>query len=298
MKVNTHIGGLITAVFKSSGEAIELSAIDKAVLYFVTPDFRIVGVEMDPNEDLDKHVAKLSTAGINIRGKYHAFAVVDLEGDNGSLITPAVEVFDLYEDGKFGVIDLEFNTATITSTVRGYFSASKTPKTDAGGKLFAWNSTTNQYDETSTVLTFVPKTNVVTARDPETLVLGILTAYDTAIAAAASATAAAAAASQVVEDLDSVLDVPLSTLAHAAATLDEAQKTLAKRIDGIVSGETLVESLNVRKLGVWGDNNLIIVGSDAPSEKPDRAGQFYIDKTNNAVYKSVGNTAVSDWKTV
>ena len=309
MKVNTHIGGLLLAVFKSSGVAIELSDIEKAVLYFITPDFRLVGVEMDPSEDLEKHVAKLSTSGISIRGKYRAFAVVDLADDGGSLITPVVEAFDLYEDGKFGVIDFVFATSEITSTVRGYFSAAKLPKTNAGGRLFAWNGTTNQYDETETVLSFVAVTDVMSARDPEELVLDILKAYDVAIAAAETASDAAEAANEAAEaantaaetidaKIDAKIDEYLSVLAHADATLAEAQETLGKRVDDIVSGESLVESLNVRKLGVYGDNNLVIVGSGAPSAKPDRAGQFYIDTTNNAVYKSVDNSAVSDWKTV
>ena len=32
------------------------------------------------------------------------------------------------------------------------------------------------------------------------------------------------------------------------------------------------------------------------AKAPDRAGQFYVDTKNNAVYHSVGNGAVSDWK--
>lgn len=282
MKVNTHIGGLLLAVFKSSGVAIELSDIEKAVLYFITPDFRIVGVEMDPSEDLEKHVAKLSTSGISIRGKYRAFAVVDLADDGGSLITPVVEAFDLYEDGKFGVIDFVFATSEITSTVRGYFSAAKLPKTNAGGRLFAWNGTTNQYDETETTLSFVPVTDVMSSRDPEELVLDILKAYDVAIAAAETASDAAEAANTAAETIDAKIDAKideyLSVLAHADATLAKEQETLGKRVDDIVSGETLVESLNVRKLGVYGDNNLVIVGTAAPADKPDRAGQFYMTR--------------------
>lgn len=87
-------------------------------------------------------------------------------------------------------------------------------------------------------------------------------------------------------------------LAHADATIEKKLDTLAKLVIGIISGTVLVEKLNVRKLGVWGENNLVIVSNHAPDRKPDRAGQFWIDEVNGAVYKSTGNTAVSDWKTI
>ena len=90
----------------------------------------------------------------------------------------------------------------------------------------------------------------------------------------------------------------LEVLSHADTTLEKKVETLAALVVGIISGKILVESLNVRNLGVWGANNLIVVGSAAPSHKPDRAGQIYVDTTNNAVYKSTGNSAVSDWKTI
>ena len=54
--------------------------------------------------------------------------------------------------------------------------------------------------------------------------------------------------------------------------------------------------LQVKKLGVWDGNNIVVTGEGAPAKAPDRAGQFYIDTKNNAVYHSVGNNAVSDWK--
>ena len=90
----------------------------------------------------------------------------------------------------------------------------------------------------------------------------------------------------------------LAVLSHSDATIDKKVDTLANLVIGVISGKVLVEKLNVRNLGVWGSNNLVVVGSGAPSSKPDRAGQFYIDTANNAVYKSTGNSAVSDWKTI
>lgn len=113
-------------------------------------------------------------------------------------------------------------------------------------------------------------------------------------AAASAANDAASAATAAVVNMDTVFGV----LAHADATIEKKLDTLAKLVIGIISGTVLVEKLNVRNLGVWGDNNLVVVGSGAPTAKPDRSGQIYIDKTNNATYKSTGNSAVSDWKTI
>lgn len=110
---------------------------------------------------------------------------------------------------------------------------------------------------------------------------------------ASAANTAANAANDAVVNMDTVFGV----LAHADVTIEKKLDTLAKLVIGIISGTVLVEKLNVRNLGVWGDNNLVVVGSGTPTAKPDRAGQIYIDKTNNATYKSTGNSAVSDWKT-
>ncbi|MBR0281247.1 MAG: hypothetical protein IJQ81_06610 [Oscillibacter sp.] len=112
--------------------------------------------------------------------------------------------------------------------------------------------------------------------------------------AASAASSAASAATTAVVNMETVFGV----LAHADATVETKLETLAALVIGIISGTVLVEKLSVRKLEVWGDNNLIFVASNAPDVKPDRAGQIWIDKANNAVYKSTGNSAVSDWKTI
>ncbi|MFQ7049188.1 MAG: hypothetical protein ACLRR1_11045 [Alistipes shahii] len=54
--------------------------------------------------------------------------------------------------------------------------------------------------------------------------------------------------------------------------------------------------MQIKELNVWGNNSLALVGDSAPTKAPDRAGQFYIDKTARALYFSTGNAAVSDWK--
>lgn len=86
------------------------------------------------------------------------------------------------------------------------------------------------------------------------------------------------------------------TLAHSDCTLEERIAHLERLLVGVLSGKVLIPELQVKKLGVWGDNNLVVTGEGAPTKAPDRAGQFYVDTKNNAVYHSVDNGAVSDWK--
>lgn len=85
-------------------------------------------------------------------------------------------------------------------------------------------------------------------------------------------------------------------LAHSDCTLEERVTHLERLLVGVLSGKVLIPELQVKKLGVWGDNNLVVTGEGAPTKAPNRAGQFYVDTKNNAVYHSVGNGAVSDWK--
>lgn len=85
-------------------------------------------------------------------------------------------------------------------------------------------------------------------------------------------------------------------LAHSDCTLEARVTHLERLLMEMLSGKVLIPGLQVKKLGVWGDNNLVVTGEGAPTKAPDRAGQFYVDTKNNAVYHSVGNGAVSDWK--
>lgn len=88
----------------------------------------------------------------------------------------------------------------------------------------------------------------------------------------------------------------ISVIAHSDCTLEARVTHLEGLLVGVLSGKVLIPELQVKKLGVWGDNNLVVTGEGAPAKAPDRAGQFYVDTKNNAVYHSVGNGAVSDWK--
>lgn len=90
--------------------------------------------------------------------------------------------------------------------------------------------------------------------------------------------------------------VNFDVLAHSDCALEERIAHLESLLVRVLSGEVVIPKLQVKKLGVWGDNNLIPTGEGAPTKAPDRAGQLYIDTKNNAVYHSVGNNAVSDWK--
>ena len=88
----------------------------------------------------------------------------------------------------------------------------------------------------------------------------------------------------------------ISVIAHSDCTLEARVTHLERLLMEMLSGKVLIPELQVKKLGVWGDNNLVVMGEGAPTKAPDRAGQFYVDTKNNAVYHSVGNGAVSDWK--
>ena len=117
-----------------------------------------------------------------------------------------------------------------------------------------------------------------------------------AIGKAAAATKEAEDAAAEATDAAGSIVGPQDVLAHSACSLEERIAHLERLLADILSGEVYIPKLTVRELSVWGDDNLIVTGRGAPSRKPDRAGQFYIDIENDAVYHSVGNAAVSDWK--
>lgn len=87
-----------------------------------------------------------------------------------------------------------------------------------------------------------------------------------------------------------------NVLAASDCSLEARVTALERTLAAVLSGDAVIPALQVRELGVWGSNNLILTGSGAPTKAPDRAGQLYIDTASGAVYKSTGNAAVSDWK--
>lgn len=118
------------------------------------------------------------------------------------------------------------------------------------------------------------------------------TATGKANEAATAANNAAESAQRVVDTYDDVIN----TLAHSDCTLDERVEALEKALIAVLSGAVVIPKLQIKELNVWGNNSLALVGDSAPTKAPDRAGQFYIDKTARALYFSTGNAAVSDWK--
>lgn len=119
------------------------------------------------------------------------------------------------------------------------------------------------------------------------------TATGKANAAATAASNGAEAAQDVVASYDDVINA----LAHSDCTLDERVEALEKVLITVMSGAVKIPELQVENLFVWGENNIAPVGVGAPTKAPDKAGQFYIDKTARALYYSTGNAAISDWKT-
>lgn len=107
---------------------------------------------------------------------------------------------------------------------------------------------------------------------------------------------AAESATEAAQEAADNITTPLDVLAHSDCTLEEKVTALGQLIADICEGRVTLPSLNVKRLGVWDENNLIVTGSGAPLTPPDRAGQIYIDTTNNAQYNSTGNNSVSDWK--
>lgn len=85
-------------------------------------------------------------------------------------------------------------------------------------------------------------------------------------------------------------------LAHSACTLSERVEQLEKTLIDVLTGKVYIPELLVKNLRCYGENNLFVVGTTAPTLPPDRAGQFYIDTVSGAVYKSTGNARVADWK--
>lgn len=220
----------------------------------------------------------------------------------------------VYDDNLNAYVDtgVSVGYAELTTRYDGVFASIITPATEATDAANAAASNANTKAGLANDAATLANTKAGLANDAAALAnekatlanqkagLAAEKAADAASAASAAndaasaATSAAAAATAAVVNMDTVFGV----LAHADATIEKKLDTLAKLVIGIISGTVLVEKLNVRNLGVWGDNNLVVVGSGAPTAKPDRAGQIYIDKTNNATYKSTGNSAVSDWKTI
>ncbi len=124
---------------------------------------------------------------------------------------------------------------------------------------------------------------------------------DQSIAATEAANASAKKADDAAENANQeAAKIPgmVAVLAASDCSLAERVEALEKTLIAVLSGAVVIPKLQVRELGVWGDNNLILTGAGAPTKAPDRAGRFYIDTASGAVYKSTGNAAVADWEII
>ena len=96
--------------------------------------------------------------------------------------------------------------------------------------------------------------------------------------------------------------VPLSLLQIKEIVIAQSECTLEKRIASLerlfiqlCSGDVVAENIQTKQLGVWSKNNIVKVGSGAPTVPPDFAGQIYVDYTNNVAYKANGNESINNW---
>jgi hypothetical protein len=189
----------------------------------------------------------------------------------------------VYDDDLNAYVDtgIEVGYANLLSRYDGKFAEIVVPCTEATNAAAAATVAATAAGKANTATTAA--NNAATAAN---------TATGKANEAATAANNAAESAQRVVDTYDDVIN----TLAHSDCTLDERVEALEKALIAVLSGAVVIPKLQIKELNVWGNNSLALVGDSAPTKAPDRAGQFYIDKTARALYFSTGNAAVSDWK--
>ena len=200
----------------------------------------------------------------------------------------------VYDDNLNAYVDtgIEVGYANLLSRYDGKFAEIVVPCTEATNAAAAANSAAGSAStETTAANTAAGKANAATTA-ANNAATAANTATGKANEAATAANNAAESAQRVVDTYDDVIN----TLAHSDCTLDERVEALEKALIAVLSGAVVIPKLQIKELNVWGNNSLAPVGDGAPTKAPDRAGQFYIDKTARALYFSTGNAAVSDWK--
>ena len=181
------------------------------------------------------------------------------------------------------------NAAAAANSAAGSASTETTAANTAAGKANAATTAANNAATAANTATGKANEAATAANNAAT---AANTATGKANEAATAANNAAESAQRVVDTYDDVIN----TLAHSDCTLDERVEALEKALIAVLSGAVVIPKLQIKELNVWGNNSLAPVGDGAPTKAPDRAGQFYIDKTARALYFSTGNAAVSDWK--
>ena len=190
----------------------------------------------------------------------------------------------VYDDNLNAYVDtgIEVGYANLLSRYDGKFAEIVVPCTEATNAAAAATVAANNAAAAANSAAGSASTETTAAN----------TATGKANEAATAANNAAESAQRVVDTYDDVIN----TLAHSDCTLDERVEALEKALIAVLSGAVVIPKLQIKELNVWGNNSLAPVGDGAPTKAPDRAGQFYIDKTARALYFATGNAAVSDWK--
>lgn len=272
------------------------------------------------------YVRLLGTRELTTTGQYGIVFNVKLE-DKTMYSTPVVWFAEVKEDAPTGYHELTLSLSlTVVNFPDNVSYTGASPKIGDKNTWLVYDDDLNAYVDTGIEVGYanllsrydskfaeivVPCTEATNAAAAATVAANnAAAAANSAAGSASTATAAAntaagkaneaaTAANNAAESAQRVVDTyddVINTLAHSDCTLDERVEALERALISVLSGAVVIPKLQVKELNVWGDNNLAPVGNGAPTKAPDRAGQFYIDKTARTLYFSTGNAAVSDWK--
>lgn len=276
------------------------------------------------------YVRLLGTRELTTTGQYGIVFNVKLE-DKTMYSTPVVWFAEVKEDAPTGYHELTLSLSlTVVNFPDNVSYTGASPKISDKNTWLVYDDDLNAYVDTGIEVGYanllsrydgkfaeivVPCTEATNAAAAATVAANNAAAAANSAAGSASAAAnnaataantatgkaneAATAANNAAESAQRVVDTyddVINTLAHSDCTLDERVEALEKALIAVLSGAVVIPKLQIKELNVWGNNSLALVGDSAPTKAPDRAGQFYIDKTARALYFSTGNAAVSDWK--
>lgn len=258
------------------------------------------------------YVRLLGTRELTATGRYGIIFNVKLE-DKTMYSTPVVWFAEVKENAPTGYHELTLSLSlTVVNFPDNVSYTGASPKIGDKNTWLVYDDNLNAYVDTGIEVGYanllsrydgkfaeivVPCTEATNAAAAATVAAN--NAATAANTAAGKANEAATAANNAAESAQRVVDTyddVINTLAHSDCTLDERVEALERALISVLSGAVVIPKLQVKELNVWGDNNLAPVGNGAPTKAPDRAGQFYIDKTARTLYFSTGNAAVSDWK--
>lgn len=211
----------------------------------------------------------------------------------------------VYDDNLNAYVDtgVEVGYANLLSRYDGKFAEIVVPCTEAtnaaaAATVAANNAATAANTEAGKATTATAAANTATgkANTAATAANNAATAANTATGKANTAATAASGAAESAQGIVNGYDDVINALAHSDCTLNERVESLERAFVAVLSGAVLIPELQVKKLGVWGDNNLVLTGTGAPTKAPDKDGQFYIDITARVLYYASGNNNLSDWK--